>query len=555
MKSGLFATMNCFRTTEHGSFDLDGKFVVWERGSGGRYHLLCADQDGFAHAAIADSIAKGRQKLVALSEAGVAATSEHDAFLSLACFNIVAWEDHEGERPVVNDEVARIQGMIGLERIALVSHFINKNGRVNAIDIFKPKLSILRAATSAILDYPVLERAIRSSLMKMKIPDDVEGAADLVHRLLEAEGVAGDRLSFIEKRLRGVECAHQISIDCLGILGRLPRDWIPRATDREEWTQLIALLPTLGVAVEATEIPVEEICKHAGGHWARFADRIFAATGSKEFTATFNAAKDIGDMMRRFEDELGYAILARTGGVDVDDRPRVGEVARQALLEGRGLVAILEMSRKWHERGLNGQNPEALSWDPALPSWTDPASGLMLVPLSNSGELTEEGGKGKDHKGIMGLGHCVAGYWRGCREGRSRIVSVRRRSEDGMFERVSTVDVRLDGGSVLRVSQHRGFGNHNPPDEAAEAVSRYMAELESGRLPIDRDGIGAAWRRSNRFTVEDICGYDWRDDTQMQRIIDAWSPYLKRRLRGLGQDDLVTALGYPMWPTVKAMQA
>lgn len=580
------AILDCVAEIEFGSFDLADKFVFWVRKPGKRYEFVCADAGGLAHVTFGESLSEGRRDLEAMSEEGIVSREPEETYGILVGLNLIlpfSWEkrvcltalglavsisDRLGgtdelvpisrmvERLLMKVGLKKVQALVGPERIAFAGlGDIAPWDKSAMIDGLSLDLSVVRSATSAIAAYPALRAAI--GLHASRLPAGSRSPAETVLNVLEAGGVDRERRGLLEARLRGVDCGHELPPECIVDLGRLPRDWVPRETDLDGWFQLLCILPTISRAEENTGVPVEEICRHAGGHWRRFVDRIYAAAGdgwdgaarnrhrdgSKGFCVSFEAARDIRDMRDGFVNDLGCAILARAGE-DGMCMTGAASIARKALFEGRGLVRILELSKRWHRRGLHVQEPQDMSWDPALPTWSDPASGLVLVPLVTSEELAREGGAGVDPQGVLGLRHCVAGRWRRCIEGKSRIVSVRREAGDGRFERISTLEVRLDGGSVRVMSEHRGSGNRQPPVEAVEAVGRYMAEMEAGRIAIDRKSLQAAWYRRDPVTVADICGYDWRDDSQMQKAIDAWAPYLQRRLRGLGPDDLVRALGY-----------
>lgn len=71
----------------------------------------------------------------------------------------------------------------------------------------------------------------------------------------------------------------------------------------------------------------------------------------------------------------------------------------------------------------------------------------MVVELTTITELKAEG---------VALAHCVAGYARRCRQGRSSIFSVRHKSSEGTWHSLATIEV---SPSWNRVVQLRGYRN------------------------------------------------------------------------------------------------
>jgi hypothetical protein len=120
----------------------------------------------------------------------------------------------------------------------------------------------------------------------------------------------------------------------------------------------------------------------------------------------------------------------------------------------------------------------------------------------------------------------VAGYWTQCRSGRSRIISIRRAGA-ARIERMSTVEIAVST-TELRVLQHRGRANVEPPAASKEALGNYLKKLKSGELDVNHEHLKPI---PISQTLAQIAGYDFMAPDAWERAREIWFPYLKRPIR------------------------
>jgi hypothetical protein len=251
-------------------------------------------------------------------------------------------------------------------------------------------------------------------------------------------------------------------------------------------------------------------------------------------------------MAHAFERQILKPSLARIVGPDCGDHTKsnLRHVAITLLFDGRSLPRMLEQSAKWHAHQCAIDDEVArlsphlhveIKWAACLPDWTTPDGKLSVKVLTTQRELTEEGNDGPNPDGTQGLAHCAGGSADDCRFGGHRILSVRTRLEGGLFERLSTVEIaadwRDDERRKLRIVQHSGRANTHPPEEAWQALEAYLAACGDGRLPVQWE----EWEPQRRVeaTLESVCGYEWSEQGNIEKVIALWEPCLPRRLRGM----------------------
>jgi hypothetical protein len=202
------------------------------------------------------------------------------------------------------------------------------------------------------------------------------------------------------------------------------------------------------------------------------------------------------------------------------------------------MTGFLNRSRIWHERrheintkvaGRGGAVDDGM-WLAGLPDSV--ANGLSIRVLRTRNELEDEGRNGVNDDGSRGLNHCVGDYWTRCAEGRSRIVSVRRRNQDGTEERLSTAEIEVygAGNEKYALEQHRGIGNSAPEAACERAVAEYLEALRKNPSQVDVEAL-------EPLVIGPRCGYDPKEPGTWERARDAWKDFLPRPMRGWSPED------------------
>lgn len=460
-----------------------------------------------------------------------------------------------------------LHSRIGEARMAFAGgmHAHSESGWI--VSLLTPK-PIAEAARAASLRWPLLAPMIfRIVTMARKdkgvydTADPYAIACDTLELMRNAIGVDHPSLPALLARLEFPTESGLQPVDGATLLS-LPLDWIPGTGESEEWDALLHLTRSIRTASKLTGTGVRQLCASSGGRWRDFARRLGDAAGvsltsknrldalldncqASDYAPLFEAVSDIDDMAREFASHVVLPLAARAGSaVAGGDGPPPGA---PALFAGRGLPRILEVSRKWHVRGnedgqgLTGAGRAPFAWEAVLPDWIHAETGLRFVTLTDRASLVMEGSRADG-----GLHHCVGSYWQRCRNGENRIVSVRRDNPDGSFRRVSTIEIGFSRDGVPKLSQHRGIRNRPPEADAVAAGEGYLAGLADGSIPVDVAALMIARSRAGALTVEDGCGYDWRDDAAIEAAIAAWRPYLGRNWMSLDLDEFTRALGIPL---------
>jgi hypothetical protein len=215
------------------------------------------------------------------------------------------------------------------------------------------------------------------------------------------------------------------------------------------------------------------------------------------------------------------------------------------LFESCSLPRIFEVSQLWHRRLPEiGRRIEELSpemersgrWTAGLPDWV--FGDMEICVLTDEGQLKDEGRRGLNADGTMGLDHCVGSYAGACAEGRSRILSLRKSRGDDV-ERVSTAEIETRDAGNLKVLQHRGWKNLPPCEEAAKALHAYMKELDEGRLLVDARDLNP---RIGEGSLGIQAGYEFWQPGAFRKAVEAWGACLPRRMRGWGHEEFTNGL-------------
>lgn len=265
------------------------------------------------------------------------------------------------------------------------------------------------------------------------------------------------------------------------------------------------------------------------------------------------AANGVIDMIRSFRDQVVIPIAVSRS---VDDDAFIGpeslrlatDAAVRLLLAKKALPAAFELQRDWHSRVTTilaaigtEEEPEiargeiksvaADGWAPLCDVWIAP-NGVQIVPLTDKGELRQEGSR---------LGHCVGGYDTRARAGDCHILSMREQGDGFDAVSLSTVEVGrvAEGITQLSVRQHQGRGNGTPPKNAVAAFAWFKGEVEAGRIPLNHGGIMSYLSNRTRPTdeVEIRCGYDRKNLEIVESALRAWEPLMGKRLRRLSLEE------------------
>ena len=356
---------------------------------------------------------------------------------------------------------------------------------------------------------------------------------------------------------------------CLDLLAACPVDWWPEV---DEWSHFAACSQVLnairGACPDAGTL--RDLAAPSKGDWTAFAERLRRAAGigqgARAWTSLTYAAIGCGDPIRSLAsaatlpllapglDEEGMTLLEESlgrqagGGGPMSTVPQAAyDLAGRLLYGDKSAAAILEASKDWHahrqaiDSGTRAATA-ALAWPPLFEGTFEHGK-VAVVAVASHAALRAEGWKGDDGEGVQGLDHCVATRLADCVAGRAHILSVRSIGADGRWERLSTCEVSLREGAGgeprIEVREHKGLENADPCPEAEEAVTHLSEALAAGRVAVPAEA--SAPRRATR-SLEDLCGYDWREPTAVATAFDAWRAFLPRWARGLGPDELRDSL-------------
>ena len=166
-------------------------------------------------------------------------------------------------------------------------------------------------------------------------------------------------------------------------------------------------------------------------------------------------------------------------------------------------------------------------------------NGLALVPLTCQAHLQDEGrgwkGSGFNEDGSQGLAICVGthGYYlANCLSGKNQIISIRIPSEnDRPVRRVSCVQLEIRSLNEFHNVQHRGFRNCTPPKEAEEAISWWLDNIGTERIPINpfwQEFVKQGGILNNDSFDESkiLCGYDWKNMDNIYKVNTIWKEIL-----------------------------
>lgn len=144
------------------------------------------------------------------------------------------------------------------------------------------------------------------------------------------------------------------------------------------------------------------------------------------------------------------------------ERYSASELVRQAARWKKELRRAISLE-------IGSAAPEDFRGWPALPGLPYCLGNLTAIPLTNPDELEIEA-----HR----LNHCVNTYVENCMLGTSHLLSIRTREGQSL----STAEILLhqegESPAVLRVAQHRGYGNQIPPEECEKVIDSVIATMQ-----------------------------------------------------------------------------
>jgi hypothetical protein len=144
------------------------------------------------------------------------------------------------------------------------------------------------------------------------------------------------------------------------------------------------------------------------------------------------------------------------------ERYSASELIRQAARWKKELRRVISLE-------IGSAAPEDFRVWPALPGLPYSLGNLTAVPLTNPGELEIEA-----HR----LNHCVNTYVENCMLGTSHLLSIRTREGQSLSTAEIVLHKESESHAVLRVAQHRGYGNQNPPEECEKVIDSVIATMQ-----------------------------------------------------------------------------
>lgn len=188
------------------------------------------------------------------------------------------------------------------------------------------------------------------------------------------------------------------------------------------------------------------------------------------------------------------------------------------LAQECNVTRLAQISSLWHKQvgGWRSSRSYLLEW-PALCAPQSAPNGCLIVPLSDSTQLIQEG---------AAMHHCVGSYSESCANNGSHIFSIQ--TADGV--RLSTLELReRKVGKVitLQSAQNLGPTNSAPCHAARETGAWFVEQLNTGAIPVDWSEIHRVREGRN---LDNLCGFAVMDDEAWLKSYQAVLPFLPRKL-------------------------
>ncbi len=397
------------------------------------------------------------------------------------------------------------------------------------------------------------ERAIEAASRGSGVPDR------LVASVWEVDQAIG-RLSGIDRervtRAAGMAaCADGTGAGLLDeplalvrLCAALPPSWVPATP--AGWDAFLDASGVVALALQGVrDRAALPALLNARGDWPWFAKRLrsVARDASNDPAHEFVEVSHVAEAMAL---QLVLPADALASGRPRDAHPAFGETRRakvmaEHLVRGsRSVSSQIALSASWHRRAaamraavaaLPHSTSVGADWAAGLPDMTHGVHDVRI--LVGERELLDEGARGPDAGGVVGLSHCVGGHAHRCRAEGLRVASIGTWTE-GRRLRLSTAALRLLGGRVT-VVEHRGRGNARPPPEAEAILGAYLDAISSGLLRVDPGALAPVPHGPS--TLAEGCGYEWWAPGAWETVRDLWAPFLPRALRNASPAELGAA--------------
>lgn len=229
------------------------------------------------------------------------------------------------------------------------------------------------------------------------------------------------------------------------------------------------------------------------------------------------------------------------------------EQRRIQAAEREAALAAAAATQAANAVGIDPTAPIPKNGWPPLSNVIQAPNGVYIVPLTDPDMLADEGrgwgnaeDGGRNADGSMGLGICVGGnsYVNRCQRNGEHIVSFRIAGSNGEpYTRLSCMQVGplTMGSGILKNLQHRGQGNRTVPEAANKAWEWYKAAAARGEIPLNHDKVRERLEIVRKVKVDEValaCGYDWKDPRRLLRAMTPWGPFVGKKHRKMGVDDL-----------------
>lgn len=333
------------------------------------------------------------------------------------------------------------------------------------------------------------------------------------------------------------------------VLSSLPVDWIPPKEDGPGRRDFVGAFPVVVLLATGLSSSVSgsrglfEGCKGRWGPWIESVRKACGLPPGGGLDGVRAAVGNLGDFLDAGIDQVVFPLVfGSRPGISPVERFRLGACRPDlaTLVGDSSATSVIERSRAWHRdrerislalRRASGALDLPVEWKATVPAWTCPTSGIRVEPVTSWDALEAEGSSLPDAAGDRGLAHCVATYLERCLRGTCTILSVR--ALDG--RRLSTAEL---GFGPLRIEQHRGKANGDPPPEAMEALDRMIASLDTGTPSPPASPLldSALWERLLKS------GYDTSRPDLVEMALDLWRPYLAGSVRRMTGAEIVASL-------------
>lgn len=366
-------------------------------------------------------------------------------------------------------------------------------------------------------------------------PDITYGAIDRAEELVPA---LADRLGIQPSTVRILgragAAADGATLACMrramdsgAVLAML--DAMPRSTLRE----MAAGLPAGGwtglgeLAFEFNYALPDEIVRHIGRGMRP------APEGSWDWLVTegnrWQHTRDVTEQMSR--DLLWPAeALADPAAEALAGRHDLADKLANLALGSLGAARVGRILDEHLEGTLRRAREVQAMGEAGIAEWRVPAepvtarTGQVMRFLCSGWDLAHEGTR---------MDNCVGDYGDACASGRCAVMSIGVWDGEGTWRPSSTVELRRGGeDDAVRVIQHHGQGNSQPPPEDADLLSGWLAGIETGETLFDQFVLPPTADLSH---ISLALGDNWNTPEAAAARWDRWRRILDVRHHGAGE--------------------